>query len=103
MVEQEKEEKKKKSRDLGLEIGLPVSDIAAGAAMVAWEAIKSGPEILRIRSNMARAGTETIHRTKELVKGAKTWVEQTLRLTERYGRVTQSAMTSLHSTVHLGG
>lgn len=84
--EKAKKKKKKKSRDLGLAIGLPLSGVAAGAAAAAWVMTKPGPEILRISSNMARAGLEMIHRTNALAKGAKTGFAEALKLTEKFGR-----------------
>ncbi|KAE9968310.1 hypothetical protein EG328_007653 [Venturia inaequalis] len=90
--EEKKKKKKKKSKELGLAIGLPLSGAAASVAAAAWVATKTGPKMLRVSSNMARAGTEMIHRTNQLVKGVKTGIEKSLKLTEKFGRAAEAAM-----------
>ncbi|KAE9971574.1 hypothetical protein BLS_004394 [Venturia inaequalis] len=90
--EEKKKKKKKKSKELGLAIGLPLSGAAASVAAAAWVATNPGPKMLRVSSNMARAGTEMIHRTNQLVKGVKTGIEKSLKLTEKFGRAAEAAM-----------
>ncbi|QDS73396.1 hypothetical protein FKW77_007748 [Venturia effusa] len=85
--EQGKEQKKRKSRDLGLIIGLPLGGATAAVAMMEWGVTKPIAEVLRISHHLALDGMDLIHRASKLLKYARTGHGDALLMTEIFGMV----------------